>query len=205
MQFTPGEGYNYINANFSLCALIAENVTGMAYRDFIQQEVLEPLGTKNARVYDDLSPRADMVNGMELMDGKLVHVPAATFGMLGAGDISGTVDDVYRLNIAIKNRLLLNSSEWDDILTPSPLGGMGHGCFAGYWHDKFRITHNGGHVGFRTIHIQLPEDDFDIILLSNSGWGNARFELADMIYDEYYGKANGRTDTMKLDGKYIDK
>ena len=205
MQFTPGEGYNYINANFSLCALIAENVTGMAYGDFIRQEVLEPLGAKTARVYDDLNPRADMVNGMELLDGKLIHVPVGTFGMLGAGDISGTVDDVYRLNIAIKNRLLLNSSEWDDILTPSPLGGMGHGCFAGYWHDKFRITHNGGHVGFRTIHIQLPEDDFDIILLSNSGWGNARFELADMIYDEYYGKANGRTDTMNLDGKYIDK
>ena len=103
MQFTPGEGYNYINANFSLCALIAENVTGMPYCDFIQQNVLEPLGTKTARVYDDLNPRADMVNGMELLDGKLIHVPVGTFGMLGAGDISGTVDDVYRLNRIMKD------------------------------------------------------------------------------------------------------
>ena len=35
------------------------------------------------------------------------------------------------------------------------------------WHGKKRITHNGGHPGFRTLHIQLPEDDFDIIFLSN--------------------------------------
>lgn len=205
MMFVPGEGYTYINSNFCLCALIAENICGIPYKEFIKKEVLDPLGAYTAKVYDELEPRPDMVHGTELLDGRLVHVPVATFGMLGAGDIAGTVDDVYRLNIAIKNKLLLSEQEWNDVLTPSPLGGMGHGCFAGYWHDKFRITHNGGHTGFRTIHIQLPEDDFDIILLSNSGWGNARFELADMIYDEYYGKAAGRTDTMKLDGKYIEK
>ena len=63
---------------------------------------------------------------------------------------------------------------------------MGLGCTLHVWHGKKRITHNGGHTGFRTLHVQLIEEDLDIIFLSNSGYGNAREDILNMLYNALY-------------------
>lgn len=80
---------------------------------------------------------------------------------------------------------------------------MGMGCTVSTWHNKKRITHNGGWDGFRTLHIQLPEDDFDIIFLSNSAWGNARNDIAEAVYEAFYGDDNAVSEEVKMDAGYI--
>ena len=62
--------------------------------------------------------------------------------------------------------------------------------------------HHGGSLGFRTIHNYLP-DDFDLILLSNSGWGDARHDVSEIVYEEYYGTPETKAERVKMDGKYI--
>ena len=165
MYFVPGTASMYANINFIVCALIIENVSGLSYADYMKREVFEPLGMQTARV-DQLGLEiSNLVKGYEI-DGKdFVSVEKCRDWMLGAGDIVGTLDDVYCLNKAIKHHQLLKHETWDEILTPSSLNQMGMGCTVSEWHGKLRITHNGGHIGFRTLHVQLLEDDLDIILL----------------------------------------
>ncbi len=79
---------------------------------------------------------------------------------------------------------------------------MGMGCTISSWHGKHRITHNGGHTGFRTLHIQLPEDDFDIILLSNCGFGDARNAFSEAIHDAWYGTGHGESTKIEMDKEY---
>ncbi|MCR5675356.1 MAG: beta-lactamase family protein [Lachnospiraceae bacterium] len=50
LKSRPGEQYAYSNVNFNLLGLIAENVSGMSYRDYMEQEVLIPLGLENTFV-----------------------------------------------------------------------------------------------------------------------------------------------------------
>ena len=83
------------------------------------------------------------------------------------------------------------------------LNTMGMGCTVGVWHGKKRITHNGGHAGFRTLHIQPPEDDFDIIYLSNSAWADARNDFAEAVHDAYYGADNFPNEAVKMDARYF--
>ena len=142
------------------------------------------------------------VKGYELKDEKPSYVNRSLHWSFGAGDIVGTADDVYCLNRAIKHKLMLKEETWNEILTPSPLNSMGMGCIVLPWHGKTRVMHNGGSLGFRTLHMQLPEDDFDIIFLSNAGWGNARFEIADAVYEAFYGGERIGAD-VKLDAGYI--
>lgn len=201
--FAPGTSALYANVNFVLCALIIENVTGIPYPEYIKKEVFEPLDMKCAVVDNESFFIPDRVKGYELQNGKVSEVSKSHNRLLGAGDIVATADDVYRLNIAIKNRLLLKSDTWKEILTPSPVSGMGMGCTVSAWHGKERITHSGGHVGFRTLHIQLPENDFDIIFLSNSGWGNARNDIPEAIYSTFFEKSNGLSDKVEMDVGYI--
>lgn len=202
MMFEPGTKGLYANINFNIPALIIENVTGMSYADYMAEEVFSPLGMKTAQVDREGLEIPNRVQGYEEQDGKLIPVKKAVDWMLGAGDIIGRTDDVYCLNLAYKHRLLLTEESWKQVLTPSPLNSMGLGNTITNWHGKLRITHNGGHTGFRTLHIHLPEDDLDVILLSNCGFGDARNQFAEAIYEAYYG---GKEDAqpLEMDKGYI--
>ncbi len=199
--FEPGTDARYCNVNFVLCALIIENVSGMAYRDYMKKEVFDPLGMKTAVVSDETMEIPDRVQGYGWVNGSMVPIGQSYNWLFGAGDILGTLDDVYCLHNAIREKKLLRPETWETILTPSPLNSMGMGCTITDWHGKHRITHNGGHLGFRTLHIWLPEDDFDIILLSNCGFGDARNFFAEAIYEAWYGE-NGTGEPVPMDTGY---
>lgn len=201
--FEPGTSAKYANINFVLCALIIENVTGMDYASYMKKEVFVPLGMKTAVIDNENLTIPNRVQGYELKDEKLIPVKKSHNWLLGAGDIVGTVDDVYCLNKVIKNRTFLSENSWEMVLTPSPINQMGMGCSITNWHTKYRITHNGGHYGFRTLHIQLPEDDFDIIFLSNSGFGDARVDISNMIFNAFYNNNYLSEESIEMDKGYI--
>lgn len=203
MVFKPGTDAMYANVNYIICALIIENVSGVKYDEYMKKEVFEPLGMLTAKVDNENLSVENRVVGYELENGEIHPVDRELNWMFGAGDIIGTVDDVYCLNKAIKYSLLVQPETWTEILTPSVHNSMGLGCTVTEWHGKKRITHNGGSRGFRTLHIQLPEDDFDIVILSNSGWGNARNDLEKIIYEACYGKDDILYADIKMDVGYI--
>lgn len=203
MVFEPATKGMYANINFIIPALIIENVSGMKYSAYMKKEVFEPLGMTTAMVDNESLNIKNRVTGYELTNEQNIFSTNRMLNwILGAADIIGTVDDVYCLNKAIKNKLLLKEETWEQILTPSPITSMGMGCTISSWHGKKRITHNGGWIGFRTLHIQLPKDDFDIIFLSNAGWGNARNDLAEAVYEVFYGSDNTLSEAVKMDKGY---
>lgn len=205
MNFAPYEGVLYSNINFTLSASIIEQVSGMAYADYMQKEVFEPLGMKSAVVNRVGLKIPDHVSGHDINGEKTVTVTRyGVSWMLGAGDIVGTVDDVYCLNRAIKHRLLLKPETWEKVLTPLENSTFGYGCAVSLWHGKERIQHNGGSTGFRTLHIQLPEDDFDLILLSNRGYGNSRGTISEAAWRAFYGDMkDGASVAAAMDKGYI--
>jgi len=165
------------------------------------------LGAKTAVIWDEFNPIVsdNTVKGYELDEsGNLFEVPRATLALLGAGDIIGTVDDAYTLHEAVKNRLILKEETWREALTPSKFSRLAWCGRVNDWHVRVRIMHHGGHTGFRTLHTYLPDDDFDLILLSNSGWGDARHDVAEIVYEEYYGVSKTQAQKVKMDGKYIN-
>ena len=124
--------------------------------------------------------------------------------MMGAGDLLGTVDDVYALFRAIQGRLLLKESTWREVLTSAPINTFGMGCRLEPWHEKKCITHTGGHVGFRTLQKILPNEDFDLIFLSNSGFGTARADLSEMIFSAFFKEDSQRENReIEMDKGYI--
>ena len=204
MYFAPGTSARYCNVNFVLCALIIENVTSIPYADYMRKEIFEPLGMTTADIVRDTHPVPDLVQGFAWDESSdcITPVSPSYSWLYGAGDIVGTTADVYCLHDAIKEQKLLTPSTWKEILTPSPLNSMGMGCTISTWHGKYRITHNGGHTGFRTLHIQLPEDDFDLILLSNTGYGDARNAFSEAIHEMWYGDKAGESTAIEMDKGY---
>ena len=205
MVVEPETAHEYTNVNFNIPALIIERISGFEYSEYMKKEVFDPLGAVNARVADEFHPvtESNAVKGYELdSKGAFVPVKRDTFATLGAGDMVGTVDDAYTLNLAVKNKLLLKEDTWREALTSSKFSRLAWCGRVNDWHDRVRIMHHGGSLGFRTIHNYLP-DDFDLILLSNSGWGDARHDVSEIVYEEYYGVPQSKAEKVKMDGKYI--
>ena len=200
--FVPGTEKQYSNINFLLSALVIENVTGQKYADYITEQVLQPLGMKTAMVESGqaLPQRA---TGYDLVDNRLVSVPRYEDWMFGAGDLIGTVEDAYCLHTAMKRGLLLRPETWEEALTPSPVSSMGMGCTVMQWHGKCRIQNNGGASGYRTLHVWLPEDDLDVVFLSNSGFGEARGDIMELIHTAVYGQSNDEAAKIAMDQGYI--
>lgn len=202
MMFAPGTQTRYANINMILIALAIENITGTDYAAYMKQEVFTPLGMAAARIDSEAPALPHRVTGYEQIGGQITPVPPCRDWMHGAGDMAATVDDVYCLNRAIKHRSLLHADTWDEILRPWPTNDFGMGCRVTQWHGKERITHNGGSAGFRTLHIQLPQEDLDIIFLSNAAWGDARTDIAEAVYAAYYGET-AAPEVLQMDAGYI--
>lgn len=202
-EFEPETATQYANVNFTLAALIIENVSGMHYGDYMCRNVFEPLGMKHAYVDYPGKFVTGRAVGYDFSGDHLIRADADVSWMLGAGDILATVDDVYCLNRAVKYQKLLKPETWKQVLTTSPVNNFGFGCTVTNWHGKKRITHNGGHVGFRTLHIQLPDDDFDIILLSNCGFGDSRNSISEAVYKAFYGSSDVESQRIEMDAGYI--
>lgn len=199
----PGTETKYANINFEICALIIEKVSGLTYEEYMRKEVFVPLGMKTACIDSKDKCVENRVQGNDYKNGELYAVDKAYRWMKGGGDIVGTVDDVYCLNLAIKQKKLLKEETWAQILTPSKINEFGMGCRIHKWHGKNAVWHNGGHYGFRTLHIQIFEDDFDLILLSNYGGGNARYDFAEAVFAARYGLDKNEQVKIKMDQGYI--
>ena len=205
MFFEPGKEARYCTSNFTFCALIIENVSKMPYAEYMRQEVFLPLGMTTAYIDYDGKFIPNRACGYTKQDGKIVRTQKEHFIMLGGGDVVARVDDVYKLNEAIKHKNLISERSWQEIFTRSSVSyhTMGLGCNMTVWHGKNRITHNGGHVGFRTLHVQLVDDDFDLILLSNSEWGNAREAISEIVHECFYGNDNSLSQVVEMDKGYV--
>lgn len=204
MNFAPGTDTRYSNINFTILALIIENVSGIPYADYMQRNVFAPLGMKNARIDRLGLVVPNRVMGYDISGSEIISAPAVSPDFfIGAGDVIATVEDVYCLNLAIKHNKLLKPETWDLVLTPSAINVYGLGCQVWDWHGKRRIQHNGGSSGFRTLHVQLPEDDLDMILLSNFGFGNARWSLTNAIYTAFYDDDGFQATPEGMDAGYI--
>ncbi len=204
MLFEPGTGVCYSNINFTVSALIIENVTSMRYDEYMQKEVFGPLGAKTAQIDHVGLELRNRVSGHTKEDGRIVLQDRSLDWMMGGGDVVGTLDDVYCLNLEIKNRKVLKNETWNEMLTPSEKkGSFAIGCIVMDWNGRCRIQHNGGHKGFRTIHVQLPEDDLDIIFLANCDWKDLRYPMVNDVYEAYYSAANKRQDMPEMDKGYV--
>ena len=229
--FAPGTRTSYSNWASALAALVVENVSGRPYGDFLQDELLTPLGmdrtTWAAPAQMDSVTRARLASGYQSAHGAL---DLQGFMQIGAywpaGGMASTATDMARwmrfhLNGGELDGVRLMQADtheqmWTRAFPDRPLvADLAHGFQDRIYRDLRAIGHGGGTAAFLTNMVMVPELGLGVFFSHNSTHTTAPIRhLADLVIDQVAGfdpppfqlteDADGAEALAELAGTYLN-
>lgn len=176
----PDAGFFYSNVGYNLLELVIQNVTGVSFAEYMDQEILDPLGMDNATFVwrEDITPQ--LPTGYDL-DGNAV--PAYVYPEKASGGLIATVEDIAKFGIAgmltsgnsggVLKLDSVNQLYTETSSRPGIYGlvsdGYGMGFFLESLSGQTRAVFNGGqgHGWMTHLHL-LPTEGKGIVILTNS-------------------------------------
>ena len=190
LNFQPGEKFEYSNTGYLVLASIVEKVSNQHFRDFLEDNIFEPIGMSNTTLYNyqegDDSNMPDRVFGYKkrkkeyiLNDYHLVN------DVRGDGGIYSTLNDLYKWNMALINYELLPKEYLVEAWSSGTLNNGKKTNYGFGWilEDKSKpkaVSHAGGWVGFVTYLYNEIETKSGYIILTNNSTDNT-FDIKNAI------------------------
>jgi CubicO group peptidase (beta-lactamase class C family) len=172
---TPGKKYDYSNYNYILLAAIIEQVSGMEFGQFLENEFFIPLGMIHTAF------------GYEQADSELLSKPYLGLPLTheqppywhdswvkGAGGIFASATDIYKWLYAIHNNEILNEEYSDKMLSPqmkTSRESYGYGWQMGTRKNHPWYGHEGGTLGYVSEAGFFPEQGLYVVVLTNHTHG----------------------------------
>jgi CubicO group peptidase (beta-lactamase class C family) len=93
-KFNPGEGFNYNNQGFVYLAIIVEEVSKKSYQDYINQDILKPLGILRSGIYHlDYFPSHTALGYLNNKEDSLTNLGLLPYQSGGDGGAICSVDE----------------------------------------------------------------------------------------------------------------
>ncbi len=196
----PGQFAAYSNYGTSLAGYVVERQSGVAYDDYVEQHILQPLGMAQttsrqplpAELAADMSGGYRYVNGIyEAQDFELLHVAPA-------GSFSASATDMARFIIALleygragDTRILAEETArqmYSQLFTHDErLNGFAHGFYEMTQNGQWIIGHGGDTLIFHSLLALLPEHNVGVFVSCNSEGGSMLPQaLVQAFVDRYY-------------------
>ncbi len=118
LEFTPGEKYNYSNSGYILLTYIIEKVSGKSYEEYLQENILKPLGMENSGYAHHENVLKNRASGYSMKDETFINAdyidPSCASG---AGALFSTVEDLYLWDRALYTEKLISKEYLNKIFT----------------------------------------------------------------------------------------
>ncbi|MGE0556119.1 MAG: serine hydrolase domain-containing protein [Gemmatimonadales bacterium] len=192
-DFEPGARYAYNNSAYYLLGAIIGKVTGMPYPQYLEREVLAPLGLEATSYCDNERVIPHRAEGYEVRGDTVFNDGPISMNTPGAaGAMCSTVLDLLAWQRASNEARLITPASRDrmrtvQVETGSSGGGYGYGLGIRSTGGHRQLAHSGGINGFSANLAYFPDDDLTIVVLTNNGGGRASqitAEIAKLILDD---------------------
>ena len=175
-EFEPGTAYKYCNSGYYLLGMIIEEVSGVSYRKFLDDELLGPIGLDATYYGSDariIKHRASGYSSSGLFR-QTVNVKDGSLAWpFAAGVLLSTTRDLHRWSLALHGGRVLSEGSYERMTTPTSRGTDDRAHSYGYGlniheRDGRRVFVHGGSIpGFRAFHAFFPASKLSIVMLSN--------------------------------------
>lgn len=200
LYFTPGSRFRYSNSGYCVLTQIIEQVSGMAYPDFIRQFVFEPLKMEHTSIMQKGKNIPDRAYGYHNKDGEWKFADqSVTSATMGDGCVYTSTDDYSKWIRSLWNEQLFSFTKDNNPMLPhirlSDILEYGFGWFTCRLPDSTRCDfHSGESTGFHNIVFHQPGKKLLIAIFSNSDddrISKAFDDVAGIMKIEWPGKDKG--------------
>jgi len=180
--FEPGEGWAYCNTNTVLLGLIAEQVTGLPYRELVRRRITEPLGLENtfqSTVTTLPEPFAHGYTSQGVAQGEQDATNWSPTWGFAVGDLVSTFSDLRHWGRALGRGTLLSAELQNERLTKVllPPNNPERAYMLGIGFNKGWVGHGGELPGYNVCTYYRPDLDAVLVVIVNSDFvevdGNA--------------------------------
>ena len=175
LVFEPGSSYYYSSWGYYTLGYIMEKVTGKSYSQLMKEDIFDKIGMSSSGSYFHTQIVPKRASGY---DYSLGGFTSADFrdqsNTMGTGDLYSTVEDLFKLHIAISNNTLLNKKLTDEMFTPG-IRPWRYGF--GWFNQNFKYSpadsvfanyHLGMTEGFLSFMVRIPSTNSLVVFLCNS-------------------------------------
>jgi CubicO group peptidase (beta-lactamase class C family) len=175
LNFAPGSRHLYNNTAYDLLATLVGRVSGMSFREFVQQRIFAPRGMTRSLFADqwgEVIPKRVM--GYAQRDSQWVRTPALV-ETVGSGSLHSTLDDMLKWvawfdDAPASDSTLINLLETPGTLTTGDAMSYAFGLVVDEWEGRRRIHHTGSLAGYRTAIWRFPSERWAGVVMCNAAW-----------------------------------
>ncbi|HUV64435.1 MAG TPA: serine hydrolase [Sedimentisphaerales bacterium] len=119
LRFDPGKGYGYSNAGYFILGLIIEKVTGKAYEEVLQEQILKPLDMshtlceRKGLVAENTAVSYQKPGGQYITWNEETNSYDPAICGFGYGSTLSTVRDLFKFSLALSSDKLLSEPYMD--------------------------------------------------------------------------------------------
>jgi len=165
LQSQPGSDYSYSNTNFNLLGRLIEIVSNESYKDYMEKEILSPLGLHNTtvgRIGDNIikGSRLGYLNTFAFeQDVKEGAIPAGYF-YSNTGDMERWIE-IQLGNADVPEEFYRIISDIQTELTPE------NSYFAGWEYSEESVGHSGGTANYSSRIVFSADENVGVCFLTN--------------------------------------
>ncbi|MEM9673942.1 MAG: serine hydrolase [Bacteroidota bacterium] len=185
LEFEPGSRYQYNNSGYLILSFIIEEVTGQPFEEVFNKRIARPLGLKHTGVDDreEVLPRRAYAYNKTSAGYQNVYSMYMP-NLQGAGNLYGTVADLFRWDQALYNNSVLSDNSRELMMRPytdvnqqwippyeNRYGfGVGIAKIPMVAKKNLNMVFHSGHIrGFSGFYARFPDEQYVVIILSNTG------------------------------------
>ena len=194
-DFEPGQEQIYNNSAFFLAGLIIAEVSGMPYEDYVQKNLFDKAGMKDAHYCSESKIFKRQVTGYDSDSaGPVQKGPLSHQWPYAAGSLCSSAVDLVRWNEALHQQgTILGAAAYQEFITPETLtDGSVLGYTKGiaiYPRIGHKALHHGGGInGFLSENIYFPDDSLSVVVLFNTAGPEGPDKYALKIAELILGK-----------------
>ncbi|MEM7455111.1 MAG: serine hydrolase [Planctomycetota bacterium] len=178
----PGTEYKYSGGGYTILQLVIEEVTGRKFEDYMQSEILDPLGmTASSYRIDDRI----MASSASEYDAFGEQTDFELFTAQAAAGLHTTIEDFTRFALANLHGIedfenynsVLPAVTVEQMMQPVPQAAGRYGYGLAYFTESIPGTdvvlkgHRGSNTGWQAIFLVNPETNDGFVMVTNGGSG----------------------------------
>ena len=179
LKTRPDRLFNYCNTNYALLALIIEKVSGVTYKQYMQDAIFGPLGMNNTFIYtiqdtDSVHSGATCYQARKWKEWRW----AFSDGVVGDKNIYSSVEDMLKWDNALKEGKILSAEMLEEAYKPHNTDrysfakdkrrNYGYGWRMLKQTDgSYLIYHNGNWHGCNNVFCRNLKEGYTVIVLGN--------------------------------------